>query len=206
MGMFTYFPNIPFANNNPSVDQPNMETDTNSISSLIAIDHQGFNLNQGGYHTVVHFIDNVVDPPAVPPAGPLLGAGELYFKTLTSVVSDTALFSQTAGGLKAQLTCNISPSVMVDGFGSTFGTTFLPGGLLLNYGIFNRSSSHAVNFLTPFSSPPYSITATPFGTLNSNSAYLSLTILSFTKTAYTWQIGGNNSAFNNFFWQAIGPS
>jgi hypothetical protein len=127
MGMFTYNGNIPFATNNPSVDQPDMETNTNSIASLIQVDHQGFNLNQGGFHTVVHCIDNIVDPAPVPPSSPILGAGEYYSKSVTtdSTVSNTDVqaFYQTAGGVISQLT------------GSLLGNTNITGGFAWSGGL-----------------------------------------------------------------------
>ncbi len=61
MTLYTYNNNIPFASNNPSTDQPNMQTNTNSISALIGVDHVGFNSSgsgaggNGGHHLQVTF-------------------------------------------------------------------------------------------------------------------------------------------------------
>lgn len=46
---------VPIATHNPSVDQPNMLTDTISIANLLAIDHFGFNTLNGGYHKQITF-------------------------------------------------------------------------------------------------------------------------------------------------------
>lgn len=46
--------NIPDGPNNPSVDQPKMKTNTNSLKTLIEVDHIGFGNNHGGYHNVIH--------------------------------------------------------------------------------------------------------------------------------------------------------
>ena len=51
----TYTVNIPFASNNPSTDQPNMEQNTNAINSWVQIDHVGFNASNGGEHKQVTF-------------------------------------------------------------------------------------------------------------------------------------------------------
>ena len=42
MATFDYFDNIPAAPNNPSADQPLMLTNTQSIDSIIAVDHYSF--------------------------------------------------------------------------------------------------------------------------------------------------------------------
>lgn len=62
-GNFTYVNTIPAANDNPSVDQPNMLGNTQSINSWAAQDHFGFNTsggtnNLGGLHAQVSFGSN----------------------------------------------------------------------------------------------------------------------------------------------------
>jgi len=49
-----YNRDIPFATHNPSVDQPDMQTNTNSVDTWVTVDHHGFQDNEGGYHTVIH--------------------------------------------------------------------------------------------------------------------------------------------------------
>lgn len=59
--MVTYNLNIPAGPNNPSNDQPKMQTNTNAIQTLISVDHVGFNTNGtppngvGGHHLQVSF-------------------------------------------------------------------------------------------------------------------------------------------------------
>jgi hypothetical protein len=60
MTSFTYTNGVPDGPDNPSTDQPNMKTNTNSISGLIAVDHVGFNSigpsgTGGGQHLQVAF-------------------------------------------------------------------------------------------------------------------------------------------------------
>lgn len=207
MGMFTYFPNIPFATNNPSVDQPNMETDTNSISSLIAIDHQGFNVNQGGYHTVVHCIDNIVDPAPVPPAGPLLGAGEYYTKTVTDFATDTAAFFQTAGGRIIQLTMNTTPVANTNGY------SYLPGGIavqwgqdtftsgghtqgMINFGTANRNFPNACFVVIPNLILPD----------GSSTTVSSINITAISQNSFNWVYNGSKQGGGNIIiqWIALG--
>jgi len=54
MPTFTYFDNIPAGPNNPSVDQPNMQTNTNSTDGIINVDHYSFEQsNLDGWHKQV---------------------------------------------------------------------------------------------------------------------------------------------------------
>ena len=83
MSSFTYITGVPAADNDPSVDQPNMVTNTNSIPGLIAIDHVSFNASNGGTHLQVTFSsDNVPTLPATPPVlftNTVNGLPELFF-------------------------------------------------------------------------------------------------------------------------------
>jgi hypothetical protein len=51
---FIFNPAIPAANNNPSVDQPDMLGNNVATDGIIAVDHIGFNLVNGGNHIQVH--------------------------------------------------------------------------------------------------------------------------------------------------------
>ena len=79
---YPYNKNIPLSTNKPSVDQPNMQTNTNSISSIISTDHLTFGTATGnqidGMHTVVRLaVPQGSDPVAI---GTI---GQIYTKTLT---------------------------------------------------------------------------------------------------------------------------
>lgn len=61
---FTYNNAIPAAANNPSNDQPDMLTNTQSINSIIAVDHASFNTANGGTHTQMH-LPNFTNPTTI---------------------------------------------------------------------------------------------------------------------------------------------
>ena len=84
MTFATYNNNIPFSSDNPSDDQPLMEQNTNSISTLINVDHIGFNNNNGGMHQQVQILSQNAIPPASnnTPTGLKSGSGTLYTKPL----------------------------------------------------------------------------------------------------------------------------
>lgn len=100
MTNFSYVQGIPAANNNPSSDQPNMLTNTNSIYGLINVDHITFGMANGGYHNVIHFNNQgTSDPPLVS------GFGQLYTKTISG---DQELFYESGNGVIVQMTANVS--------------------------------------------------------------------------------------------------
>jgi hypothetical protein len=88
---FTYIPAIPAAANNPSIDQPNMQTNTNSISNWTAVDHIGFNTIVAGQHKQVTFNNN--NPPGAPPVG---NTSILYTNPGTADPAHPQMFWQNA--------------------------------------------------------------------------------------------------------------
>ena len=73
MPNYPYMSNIPAAGNNPSNDQPNMQINTNSISSILNVDLYGFENTNGGTHQQVTF--PTASPGSYSPSG---DAGVLY--------------------------------------------------------------------------------------------------------------------------------
>lgn len=91
---FTYTRDIPFENNNPSNDQPNMKTNTNSTDNLLQVDHISFNDTNSGKHIHVTFPTSQSTPalgtsvtqiyPQQFPSG-----GTTYLETFTSATLST---------------------------------------------------------------------------------------------------------------------
>jgi len=63
MTLFNYNNNVPFTTNNPSVDQPQMLINTQSISGIVAVDHIGFSANNGGTHVQTTFVSSTTPTP-----------------------------------------------------------------------------------------------------------------------------------------------
>ena len=168
MGTFVYTTGIPAGSNNPSNDQPDMQTNTNSISSLIAIDHVGFNdaSAQGGWHTQVHF--NTTSTQATPTdptsilytsaTGTASSKANLYFKNATSSFPLSFLraygcFDSTGAALGSQsfnvscvnnsvgnYTATIAAGIIT---GTSYGVMITVGGggfLLYSYKIVSNTS------------------------------------------------------------------
>lgn len=63
--VISYNLDIPDAPNNPSVDQPNMRTNTNSINTIIAVDHYTFADTPSGTHKQVTLRAAAIDSPSI---------------------------------------------------------------------------------------------------------------------------------------------
>lgn len=73
MTLFTYNDAIPAANNDPSIDQPDMLLNTASIKGIIGQDHVTFGLNSGGFHKNINFDTTISHVPA-----PAASTGKLF--------------------------------------------------------------------------------------------------------------------------------
>jgi len=98
MTSFTYTTGVPNPPNDPSNDVPLMQTNTNSILSIIAVDHVGFNTpgpnpaGSGGQHLQITY--NSENPPSVP-ADPI---GITYTNAGVVSASHPQLFYQNSQG------------------------------------------------------------------------------------------------------------
>ena len=113
---FTYNNGVPDANNNPSVDQPDMKTNAQSIESLIAIDHISFNTANGGTHKQVSFDDKNVPAAQTDPQSVLftnnIAAPGTYNTTSANTVSELFYSNQFSDGGDLAL-----PVSMIKAFG-----------------------------------------------------------------------------------------
>ena len=83
----TYNLGIPDADNNPSVDQPNMKVNNDAVNTLFSVEHYGFNNNLGGQHKKIIFPENNTSVAQTDPASEIVTAtgtdttkSELYFR------------------------------------------------------------------------------------------------------------------------------
>jgi hypothetical protein len=118
MSTFTYNNNIPATNNDPADDQPQMLQNYQSINSLVAVDHVGFNIAGGGYHKQVTIPTPLVSDPT------LAGAvGEFYTKAVSGVTQAFFANATTVSQLTGLLASFTNP-----------GYANLPGGLQVRFG------------------------------------------------------------------------
>src|ERR1017187_2807970 len=125
----TYNRNIPDGPNNPSTDQPNMKTNTNSIDDIIAVDHQSFSGQNAGYHTVIHETSQLSLPTAI------AGVNQLFamIPPVALPPNDTQLFSLTGMNVLSQMTgsatkTNAGPPITKNGY-------FWCAGFLIQFGV-----------------------------------------------------------------------
>lgn len=205
MPFFTFTTSIPAANNAPASDQPLMLTNNVSTSSILNIDHYSFNNNSGGLHKQV-----TLPVESIPSSAS--GQAVLYANTS----EQSQLFATTDNGGNAyQLTKFIDAQFTTFGTNTNYispgttlgGWTFLPGGLLFQYGQIvptHTPGTTTVAFPVPFTSNStvFSINITAVST-SSSTANLSSAVASFNKTSFLANTTGGSST-TLFFWTAIG--
>lgn len=166
----------------------------------VGVDHINNNgqpgMNPSGYHNVSHMVPQASDPSAV------TGYGQLYSKTISS---DQALFWETGNGIVQQLTANIDPTVMRNGY------TFLPGGLILQWGYVVNATKNSVTaqlFNIPFPNNTFNLQGTSG---KGNGATVTLTFDGNPPTLtpaplvqFDYFVTASGPASINFFWMAIG--
>lgn len=144
-----YTTNIPFANNDPSVDQPNMKINTNSIDQILNVDHVSFNTAGGGRHEQVTFDSNNV--PAIPTSPPVL-----FTNTVAGLPQLFFYSGPDAAHTSAQYVAALN------------GSTFLLGGIIMKWGkVIGAANNTAVVFVSAFPNACFSVQVTggaPAGT------------------------------------------
>jgi len=227
----TYTTNIPFSSNNPSSDQPIMEQNTNSINSVMSVDHSAFNTSDstGGYHAIIHqpvtlqaitrswnAVTRVFNPAVTNTSGLNQIIAANYTPDTLGGVADTQLFGLTGAGGVSQLTGN---SVGTDGW------CWL-GGILIQWGLvngthgsapknFNGGDTGAITFKNrvsgaiPFPSACFSVwtqfnynSSAPSSTSGVGNVTIDTTTI--TNTGFTWTAITNSAKYTQFFWIAIG--
>jgi len=128
MPNFPYSTGIPASTHNPSVDQPDMQTNTNSIDSIIGIDHFGFNSssNNSGWHKQSTYV-NETTPTTT------LGQLALYSKGAAGGPSQLFLVRDNNAGTEVAMTPN--PLVVGAPLRAQNGVSWLPGNLLIQWGV-----------------------------------------------------------------------
>lgn len=140
MPFFAYNNDIPDAPNNPSQDQPLMKTNTNSTDDIIDVDHFSFNQVKGGSHKQVTLTNK---------AAPGLGDG------------DGAMYANLSGGNSWPFWQNALGSFQILGplpslitpLAATNGFTYLPGGIIFQWGAFTMPSGASGNINYPMVFP-----------------------------------------------------
>ncbi len=210
--MSTYQPGIPTGTVNLDEDYLNIQGNFQQLQTTYGIDHIALTDNSGtvpaglnGAHKTLHMVpfstttsnppnnQPVVAPAAVP------GMGELFTAKINDGAStDEALYYKSGdNGYLTQLTRNFQPTP------STNGYTFLPGGLILQWGM--KVSTGGVQSVTlPRSFPANFYNAQATMIRNSSNIDAIYCITTPTAGVITSLQFRDTSSGNNFFWWAIG--
>lgn len=227
MPTFNYTNDIPFADHNPSTDQPDMLINTNSIDSIIAVDHYTFEEgNKDGYHKVIR-------QPTGSGTQNLTrsGAGAVYANVPSNIANINQILSgqytpdTTGGTLDTQLFSLTSSNVLSQLTGSKLTNTATSdgwvwiGGILIQWGFVSTSSSGTTSTITfkdripgaiPFPNNIFFAGATLFSTNATTPPELTgsgISVLNTTISITGFQVcfssaGGGKG--RGFYWLAIG--
>lgn len=217
MGINLTFTNtIPATNNNPSNDQPGMLVNNASTNTWVAIDHYGFGDNNGGLHKWARMPVQLAVP-----GGTIAGEGTIYTKTAgegslfytPDATADEYQITRTIHASKALFGLNTNN---YNGVGANYngGWTFLPGGLLLQYGtflplspFFNTNSNGLISFPVSFTATPFQIILTWIGQSGINptdNPALSYRNGSLSTTQFRWENSEASKLYDGISWMAIG--
>lgn len=212
----TYKPNIPLPGDYLSDSQGDIRNNFTSANNSFGRNHTNFPVvTDAGKHKFVEMV--ITDPVATPPEPALAGgSGTIYTKRPGGPGTPTDIYyTPGATGDVFKLT-NVTAGVNYPLFGqfvtdyNSVGTsyaggwTFLPGGLIMQYGIANnRPSGTTIPFPLSFDAIPYSIqmTRTTSGTTNVFLYITAVTVTNFTIRSRDMFDASTNSSF---YWQAIG--
>lgn len=209
--MPTYQPNIPTGSVPFNEDYLNLQANFQQLNIAYGVDHVPFSdtsgvppAGQSGLHTVVHLQANSTiagnppnNYPITPPTAVSL-TGEIFSTQSNDGINpDEILWYQTGGGRLMQLTRNFVPVA------STNGYTFIPGGLILQWGTkATTGTGTTVNFNTPFPSNCFVVLLTPaLVTLNTNQQF---GVASKNLSSFIIIANAGYPVGTTFYWQAIG--
>jgi hypothetical protein len=187
----TFDPNIPAASDLISVSQGQLQQNFQSLNTAWNVNHEEFNLANAGKHPFVEFPIQGADP-----AGAL---NEFTIFSKTNVAGNNELFYKRDNEANSYQLSGPNPNR------ATKGSTFLPGGLLLQWGAEATVADNQVyTFDVAFAAAPYSVTITG---VRSNTQERSLWVSSGTVTASQFAIRTSSSgvALTPVYWMAIGP-
>lgn len=200
-----YQPGIPTGLVPLNQDYLNIQNNFNDINNQYNVDHVPLTSTSGtppnGYHEAIHSVPvstTTTNPPNNQPInGYTATAGYGQFITAQindGINTDEAFFYLSGGNRLMQLTRNFTPITTAN------GATFLPGGLILQYGTTATTGVLTpVTFAIPFPTACYAISALRNQTTDTVLGYQSLT-----QTGFSLYTNGSSSSGVNFTWMAIG--
>jgi len=205
----SYNPSIPNPTDFLSDSQGQIKTNFTAINAGLSINHYPLspNTTDTGKHKFVEMVNNAAPVGAA-------NEGVIYTKTIGAPAASEMFYKPDATTDEYQVTRTFSAGIPLFGTNTNYpqvparpnqfgGWTFLPGGLLLQYGRVDSPTAgpFTVKFPISFTSPPYIIELTPRND-GSHSAFTYYIDGAPTSTSFNYQ--GSTSGSNALFWMAIG--
>ena len=193
----SYDPNIPQASDDPSVSQGEILQNFQTIGSNFGVNHVALGaVSNPGKHKFVEMPNQSVIPGSL-----ISGEGTLYTKAVSTI--SQAFWTPDNSGNEYQMTRNIAADFASFGGVSNPGWTFLPGGLLLQYGfVATPGNSGTVNLPTAFTNATYAVT---FGFERAaGSSEHAFWVRTGTRGTTSFSYNSDTSGSVNMFWMAIG--
>lgn len=164
----------------------------------VGVDHINNNGQPGtqpaGFHNVTHWVPQAGNPVA------MSGYGQLYSKTITVGLNvDQQLFWESGNGIVQQLTTNnVTPVAAASGI------SFLPGGLIIQWGKANLPATGVtVSFSPAFPNNVFSITLGPVRH-DTTSQMLTIDTTGLSRSGFQFVTGSSSGGYAACFWIAIG--
>ncbi len=208
-----YNVNTPTGTTKLSVDWLNLRNNTMAANTSFGINHFAFNnaTDNNGKHKYVDMVSQALPSIAV-------GDGAIYVNTNASSVTNlyytpdnsgnTYQITRTNAGNYPKFSNNIPYGTPPAGFDQEGGWTFLPGGMLLQYGFYGMSgatgTSGNIQFPFTFTNPPYSVQISVYQSnllFGNNFVAISSTNPP-TTSQFTFK--ATVSTFSGIYWTAIG--
>lgn len=195
-----YLPLKPASGDNLSDSQGDIQQNFQTANTVMDINHYPFDnaTTSKGKHKYVQFPVDINPSTAVPPVVVTGSTELLLYNGLSGTYNLYFIPPSTAipgGGI--QLTRNEAPVAAGTGF------SWMPGGILIQWGTATKVTDGAVSFSPSFSAVPYSVQITVFEP-NNNRHFVSVKTTSISGFTVSSRDSSGADESNTFFWIAIG--
>ncbi len=211
----TYTPDIPVSGESLGSTRDRIRGNFQEIAAVEAINHVAFNTTGKGKHKFLQMPEQVSAPTT------LVNEGGFYTKVGTNPAETNLFFRGESNGFEYQLTRAIAASTALFSTNTTYpgaqafekgGWTFLPGGLILQYGSVlpgqGTSSSGTTLFPVAFTANPFIVMPTPVsrnsGVGSGQERVISVRDGLSVTNQFQWNWENSTGTYVGFNWIAIG--
>ncbi len=210
--MPVFQPNVPTGSVPFNQDYLNLQGNNQQLDISMGKDHYAFSdaTSNNGYHKTIHLVDVSVtsggNPNNLPPLNipaPVALTGEIFSsESNIGLGADSTLWWQSAAGKLAQMTVNLNPLALANGY------TFIPGGLILQWGVVAPTSGDiTVLFVTSnidFPKNCFNVQVTRQRAASSPGSSFSFWVDNASISITGFKVINNDAHSYGIFWYAIG--